>query len=526
MDRIIIFDTTLRDGEQSPGMSMTKEEKLRVAEVLDDMGVDVIEAGFAIASQGDFEAVKAIAQQAKRATICSLARAKHIDIDRAAEAIKPARRGRIHTFISTSDIHLEHQFKMTREQVLDVIADTVARARNYTDDVEWSAMDATRSDLDYLCRAVEAAIAAGATTINLPDTVGYATPNDVKHMFETVRGRVPNSDKAIFSFHGQNDLGLASANTLAAIEGGARQAELTINGIGERAGNTSLEEVVMALNIHKKRYQVEHRIDTTYIMRASRLIQSITGQSVQVNKAVVGANAFAHESGIHQDGMLKNRDTYEIMTPESVGLTKSNLVMGKHSGRHAFKDKLEAMGFKLGDNALEDAFARFKDLADKKKDIYDEDIILLVDAEAMTRTQRITFAELEVECGSSGPQIARLTLNIDGQRRQIKMEGNGPVDALFKAIKALVPESADCVLKLYQVHAVTKGTDAQAEVTVQLERGERIVSGQGANVDTLVASALAYINALCKLELLEEKRVHHYSQAEASDNNSASRKNA
>lgn len=527
MDRIIIFDTTLRDGEQSPGMSMTREEKLRVAEVLDAMGVDVIEAGFAIASQGDFEAVKAIAEVSKRAVICSLARAKHIDIDRAAEAIKPAKRGRIHTFISTSDIHLQYQFKMTREQVLEVITDTVARARNYTDDVEWSAMDATRSDLDYLCKAVETAIHAGATTINLPDTVGYATPNDVKHMFEVVRAKVPNSDKAIFSFHGQNDLGLASANTLAAIEGGARQAELTINGIGERAGNTSLEEVVMALNIHKKRYQVEHGVDTTYIMRASRLIQTITGQSVQVNKAVVGANAFAHESGIHQDGMLKNRDTYEIMTPESVGLTKSNLVMGKHSGRHAFKDKLESLGFTLGDNALEDAFARFKELADKKKDIYDEDIIMLVDADAMARNRRIQFESLQISCGSSGPQVAELALKINDQSKSVRTHGNGPVDALFNAIRELVPEHNECVLKLYQVHAVTQGTDAQAEVTVQLEHAGCIVNGQGADVDTLVASALAYIGALCKLETIEANRVSYLSNTDSSlQNSTESRKKA
>lgn len=510
-DRIIIFDTTLRDGEQSPGMSMTRDEKLRVAEVLDTMGVDVIEAGFAIASQGDFESVKAIAEQTKSAVVCSLARAKHGDIERAAEAIKPAKRGRIHTFISTSDIHLEHQFRMTKDQVLEVIDDTVKLARNFTDDVEWSAMDATRSDLDYLCKAVEAAIAAGATTINLPDTVGYGTPETVANMFAHVMGSVPDADKVLFSFHGQNDLGLATANTLAALRAGARQAELTINGIGERAGNTSLEEVVMTLMTRKDQYGFECNIDTTQIMRASRLVQSITGQSVQVNKAIVGANAFAHESGIHQDGMLKHSGTYEIMTPESVGVSKTNLVMGKHSGRHAFKDKLEELGLNLGDNALEDAFNRFKDLADKKKDIYDEDIIALVDADAFTRNQRLQFKALEVECGSGGPQIARLTLAIDGQDRQIKMEGNGPVDATFKAIKGLVPDAADCDLQLYQVHAVTQGTDAQAEVTARLEKNGRCVNGHGADVDTLVASALAYINALCKLEVIESRHLSQYS---------------
>jgi len=511
-NRIIIFDTTLRDGEQSPGMSMTRDEKLRVAEVLDSMGVDVIEAGFAMASVGDFESVKAIAEVTKNAVVCSLARAKQADIERAAEAIKPAKRGRIHTFISTSDIHLQYQFKLTKEQVLTIITDTVKLARRFTDNVEWSAMDATRSDLDYLCRAVEMAIAAGATTINLPDTVGYGTPESVANMFTHVMGKVPNADKAIFSFHGQNDLGLATANTLAALKAGARQAELTINGIGERAGNTSLEEVVMTLKTRKDQYGLECNIDTTQIMRASRLIQSITGQSVQVNKAIVGANAFAHESGIHQDGMLKHSGTYEIMTPESIGLTRSNLVMGKHSGRHAFKEKLAELNLKLGDNALEDAFNRFKELADKKKEIFDEDIISLVDTDAFAANQRVQFIGLQVECGSDGPQMARLTLCIDGQDRQIKMEGNGPVDAIFRAIKGLVPDAGDCVLELYQVHAVTKGTDAQAEVTVRLERNGMTVNGHGADVDTLVASALAYINALCKLEVIQSRQLSHYTQ--------------
>lgn len=506
-DQIIIFDTTLRDGEQSPGMSMTKDEKLRVAEVLDAMGVDVIEAGFAIASQGDFEAVKAIAEVTKNAVVCSLARGKAGDIERAAEAIKPAARGRIHTFISTSDIHLEHQFKMTREQVLGVIKETVSFARNYTDDVEWSAMDATRSDPEYLIKACETAIDAGATTINIPDTVGYATPDSIAELFNTLRNKVQNFDKAIFSFHGQNDLGLATANALMAANCGARQIECTINGIGERAGNTALEEVVMAFHTRKDRLPFICNVKPEFIMRASRLIQNITGQSVQVNKAIVGANAFAHESGIHQDGMLKNRGTYEIMTPESVGLTKSNLVMGKHSGRHAFKDKLKELGYDLGDNALEDAFTRFKALADKKKEIFDEDIITLIDADALSKNQRVVFEGLDIECGTEGPQIARLHLNIDGKKRITKQEGNGPVDAIFKGIKALVPEAQQTQLALYQVHAVTGGTDAQAEVTIRLERDGLTVNGHGADVDTLVASALAYINGLCKLELLESKQV-------------------
>ncbi len=501
--RIIIFDTTLRDGEQSPGMSMTREEKLRVAHGLDAMGVDVIEAGFAMASDGDFEAVHAIASEIKHAVVCSLARAKRADIERAGEAIKPAKRGRIHTFISTSDIHLEHQFRLSKDEVLTIITDMVKLARRYTDDVEWSAMDATRSDMEFLCRAVEAAIAAGATTINLPDTVGYGLPGDIAHMFTTVRNSVPNADKAIFSFHGQNDLGLATANSLAAVLAGAGQIECTINGIGERAGNTALEEVVMALNVRARDFDVQTGIKTEHIMNLSRLVQQITGQNVQVNKAIVGANAFAHESGIHQDGMLKHRGTYEIMTPESVGLTKSNLVMGKHSGRHAFKDKLKDLGIALGDNALEDAFTRFKALADKKKEIFDEDILTLIDPAG--HQARLKFVALSVACGSQGPQTASLTMDIDGTTRSITQEGNGPVDATFRAIRALVPEHASAHLLLYQVQAVTRGTDAQAEVIVRLEHEGRQVTGRDADVDTLVASARAYIHALNRLESFTQR---------------------
>lgn len=497
-DRIIIFDTTLRDGEQSPGMSMTREEKLLVAEVLDGMGVDVIEAGFAMASDGDFESVKAIAETAKNAVICSLARAKEADIRRAAEAIKPAKQPRIHTFMSTSDIHLTHQFKLSQEQALEVIRNAVTLARSFTDNVEWSAMDATRTELPYLTRAVEVAIAAGATTINLPDTVGYGTPETIAKMFTYVHENAKNADKAIFSFHGQNDLGLATANSLAAVRAGARQIECTINGIGERAGNTSLEEVVMALKVRKDMYGVECGITTQHIMRASRLVTQVTGQNVQVNKAIVGANAFAHESGIHQDGMLKNRDTYEIMTPESVGVTKTNLVMGKHSGRAAFKDKLRELGITLADNQLEDAFVRFKALADKKKEVFDEDILSLIDTDA--KDDRFSFKTLYVSCGSEGPQMARLEMLVDGAVRRTLVEGNGPVDATFKAIRALVPGTSDEELNLYQVHAVTRGTDAQAEVSVRLEREGKLVTGLGADVDSLVASARAYINALNKLE--------------------------
>ncbi len=505
-DRITIFDTTLRDGEQSPGMSMNRKEKLLVAEVLDGMGVDVIEAGFAMSSEEDFQSVHAIAKQVKQAVVCSLARCKPGDIERAGEAIKPAERRRIHTFISTSDIHLEHQFRLTREEVLPIITEMVTLAGKYTDDIEWSAMDATRSDLDYLCQAVETAIAAGATTINLPDTVGYGTPETVAEMFTYVMNHVPNADKAIFSFHGQNDLGLASANTLAAIRAGARQAELTINGIGERAGNTALEEVVMALNVRKDIFGVECGIKTEHIMRASRLIQSITGQPVQVNKAIVGANAFAHESGIHQDGMLKHAGTYEIMTPESVGLTKSNLVMGKHSGRHAFRKKLEELGITLGDNALEDAFARFKELADKKKEVYDDDIIALVDPRTEAE-RKIELNALSITCGTGQAHTATLNLTVEGEEKTIQTEGNGPVDAIFKGIKALVPEAEGARLQLYQVHAVTQGTDAQAEVTVRLDYNGTVVGGHGKDVDTLVASALAYINALCKVEAIRSREV-------------------
>jgi 2-isopropylmalate synthase len=502
-DRIIIFDTTLRDGEQSPGMSMNLEEKLLVAEALDAMGVDVIEAGFAMASNGDFESVHAIAGRIKNAVVCSLARAKTADIERAAEALKPAARSRIHTFISTSDIHLTYQFKLTKEEVLVIINDTVKLARKYTDNVEWSAMDATRSDKDYLCKAVETAIKAGATTVNIPDTVGYATPDDYGALIKHLKNNVPNIDKAIISTHCQNDLGLATANSLAAIMNGARQIECTINGIGERAGNTALEEVVMAIKTRQDLYKFTTNIDTTHITRISRLVQNITGAMVQVNKAIVGANAFAHESGIHQDGMLKNANTYEIMTPESIGLSKSQLVMGKHSGRHAFRDRILELGFDIGDNAFEEAFHRFKDLADKKKEIYDEDLLALLDTESR-KEDPIQLESLHITCGTIGPQTAMLCLRVNGEICRITIEGNGPVDATFNAIMALVPHHAK--LKLYQVSAITQGTDAQAEVTVRLETVEgQIVNGVGSNIDTVVASALAYINALCKLQSLRAR---------------------
>ncbi|HEU5046308.1 MAG TPA: 2-isopropylmalate synthase [Rickettsiales bacterium] len=496
-DKIIIFDTTLRDGEQSPGNSMNLDEKLLVADALDAMGVDIIEAGFAMASNGDFEAVHEIAKRTKNAVVCSLARAKPADIERAAEALKPAKQPRIHTFMSTSPIHLQYQFRMSEAEVLELIASTVKLARKYTDNVEWSAMDATRTGIDYLCKAFETAIKAGATTVNVPDTVGYTVPDEYYELITQIKNRVPNIDKAIISTHCQNDLGLATANSLAAVRAGARQIECTINGIGERAGNTSLEEVVMTLHTRKDLYNFTTGIKTNHIMRLSRLVTAVTGQQVQNNKAIVGANAFAHESGIHQDGMLKHAGTYEIMTPESVGLTRSNLVMGKHSGRHAFRDKLKELGIELGDNAFEEAFSNFKNLADKKKEIYDEDLMALVDARTATKNDPIQLSALKIACGTTGKQTAELTLLIDGQSRHITTEGVGSVDAIFKAIKALVPHQA--TLKLYQVHGVTQGTDAQAEVTVRLMDGTRVINGHGSDTDTLVASAKAYVDALCRL---------------------------
>ncbi len=502
--RVIIFDTTLRDGEQSPGCSMNIEEKLRVAEQLDRMNVDVIEAGFPIASKGDFDAVREVARVVKNATVCALARAGRKDIDRAAEALQ-ARAGpkRIHTFIGTSPLHMQHQLRMEPEQVYQAVIDSVTYARNFTDDVEWSPMDASRSEHDFLCRTIEAAIRAGAGTINIPDTVGYATPDEFGQLIEMLFNRVPNIDQAIVSVHCHNDLGLAVANSLAAVKAGARQVECTINGIGERAGNAAMEEIVMALKTRNDRFGCDTGVVTDQIMRASRLLSSITGFSVQPNKAIVGANAFAHESGIHQDGMLKHAGTYEIMRPESIGLVRSTLVMGKHSGRHAFKAKLRELGFELADAALDEAFQRFKDLADRKKDVYDEDLIALVDDEVASEHDRVKFVALQVACGSQGPQRATLALAIDGKEQTTTATGNGPVDATFNAIKALFPHEAK--LQLFQIHAVTEGTDAQAEVTVRLEENGRSVNGLGADVDTIVASARAYVNALNRLLLKREK---------------------
>ena len=502
-NRVIIFDTTMRDGEQSPGASMSLDEKLRIAELLERMGVDIIEAGFPIASNGDFAAVNEVSKRVTRSTVCGLARASHRDIERAAEALEPAAQKRIHTFISTSPLHMKYKLQMEPEAVLDAVIDSVTFARRFTDDVEWSPEDGSRTEHDFLCRTVEAAIDAGAGTINIPDTVGYAVPDEFAALIEMLFNRVPNIDKAIVSVHCHNDLGLAVANSLAALGAGARQVECTINGLGERAGNAALEEIIMALRTRPDRLPYHSNVKSEYITKASRLISSITGFVVQPNKAIVGANAFAHEAGIHQDGMLKHAGTYEIMTPESVGLMESKLVMGKHSGRHAFKKKLEELGYEIGDNALQEAFVRFKELADKKKIIYDEDIAAIVDDEIGHGEDRIRFVSLQVVAGSIGPQKADLALEIDGKAVSETATGNGPVDAIFNAIGALFPH--DCVLQLYQVHAVTGGTDAQAEVTVRLEENGRTVNGLGADTDTLVASARAYISALNKLLIKREK---------------------
>jgi 2-isopropylmalate synthase len=512
-DRVVIFDTTLRDGEQCPGATMTHDEKLEVAELLDNMGVDIIEAGFPIASEGDFAAVQEIARRTKNAVVCGLSRAGFKDIDRCAEAIKPAKRGRIHTFLSTSPVHMKWKLQKEPHEVYEMVIAQVTRARNHTDDVEWSCEDGTRTEHDFLFRCVEAAINAGATTINIPDTVGYSTPEEYFSLIRMVRERVPNSSKARFSVHCHDDLGMAVANSLAGVRAGARQIECTINGIGERAGNAALEEVVMAMRVRNDALPYWTGIDATMLTRASKLVSAATSFPVQFNKAIVGRNAFAHESGIHQDGMLKHTQTYEIMTPESVGVKQTSLVMGKHSGRHAFQHKLEELGYKLAGNQLDDAFVRFKALADRKKHVYDEDIEALVDEEIAHAQDRIKLVSLSVIAGTRGPQRATMKLDVDGRIMIEECDGNGPVDATFNCIKAMVPH--DAVLELYQVHAVTEGTDAQAEVSVRLSEGGRSVTARGADPDTLVASAKAYLGALNKLTARSqrgkaelERRIH------------------
>ena len=502
-ERVVIFDTTLRDGEQSPGASMTLEEKLNVAALLDEMGVDIIEAGFPIASNGDFDAVTEISKIVKKSVVCGLARASNNDIDRAADALKHAGHSRIHTFLATSPLHMKYKLMIEPEQVLDKVTSSVTRARHYTDNVEWSAEDGTRTEHDFLCRCVEAAIKAGATTINIPDTVGYTMPEEYIALLTMLRERVPGADEVVFSTHCHNDLGMAVSNSLAGVMAGARQIECTINGLGERAGNAALEEVVMAINTRRDILPYTTGVNPEYLTRASKLVAAVAAFPVQYNKAIVGKNAFAHESGIHQDGMLKNAETYEIMTPESVGLKETSLVMGKHSGRAAFANKLQDLGYDIGDNAFQDAFQRFKELGDKKKHVYDEDIIALVDDGIGSTNERIKFLSLRVIAGSEGPQEATLSLEIDGEAGTTTANGDGPVDASFNAIKALFDHSA--TLELYQVHAVTAGTDAQAEVSVRLKENDKLVTGRGAHTDTLVASVRAYVSALNKLLVKREK---------------------
>jgi 2-isopropylmalate synthase len=502
-DRVLIFDTTLRDGEQSPGATMSHNEKLEIAEMLDAMGVDIIEAGFPIASEGDFAAVKAIAENSKTSVICGLSRAIIRDIDRCWEAVKFAEQPRIHTFIGTSPQHRAIP-DLTKDEMIIRIHDTVTHARNLCDNVQWSAMDATRTEEDYLCRTVETAIKAGATTINIPDTVGFTAPRESADLIAMLINKVPGADAVIFATHCHNDLGMATANALAAVDGGARQIECTINGLGERAGNTALEEVVMALRVRNDIMPYRTDIDTTKIMNISRRVATVSGFAVQNNKAIVGKNAFAHESGIHQDGMLKSADTFEIMRPQDIGLKETNLVMGKHSGRAGLRAILSDLGYDLGDNQLKDVFVRFKALADRKKEVYDDDLIALVSDEGTLQAYdylKVKF--LRVICGTEAPQSADLTLTIDGTDHQVTATGDGPVDATFNAIKQLFPHEAR--LAVYQVLAVTQGTDAQATVRVRMEEGGKIVNGESSDTDTVVASAKAYVNALNRLLVRREK---------------------
>jgi len=499
-DKLIIFDTTLRDGEQSPGASMTKEEKVRIARALERMKVDIIEAGFPIASPGDFEAVHQVAEVIQDSTVCGLARALDKDIDRAAAALKPARSSRIHTFLATSPIHMKEKLRMTPDQVVEQAVHAVKRARNYTDNVEFSPEDAGRSELDFLCRVLEAVIDAGATTVNIPDTVGYNLPQQFGELIRQLIERIPNSDKAIFSVHCHNDLGLAVGNSLSAVMNGARQVECTINGLGERAGNASLEEVVMTVRTRQDVFPCDTTLDTTQIMTCSRLVSSVTGFPVQPNKAIVGANAFAHEAGIHQDGVLKNRETYEIMRAEDVGWNANRMVLGKHSGRNAFKSRLSDLGMEFErEEDLNAAFSRFKDLADKKHEIFDEDLQALVtDTLHEATMERIKLVSMKVNSETGEIPVAEVTLTIDGEEKRASSDGSGPVDATYKAIESVV--DSGCKLELYSVSNITTGTDSQGEVTVRVNMGGRVINGQGADTDIIIASAKAYINALNKAQ--------------------------
>lgn len=510
-EKLIIFDTTLRDGEQSPGASMTRDEKVRIAKALEKMRVDVIEAGFPIASPGDFESVKAVASTIKDSTVCGLARALDRDIDRAGEALKGAASSRIHTFIATSPIHMERKLRMQPDEVVDQAIAAIKRARKYTDNVEFSPEDAGRSELDFLCRIIEAVIKAGARTINIPDTVGYNIPIQFGELIAQLIERVPNADQAVFSVHCHNDLGLAVANSLAAVLRGARQVECTVNGLGERAGNAALEEIVMTVKTRQDVFSCDTDIDTTQIVPASRLVSTITGFPVQPNKAIVGANAFAHESGIHQDGVLKARETYEIMRAEDVGWTANKIVLGKHSGRNAFRSRLHDLDIEFAsEEDLNKAFAAFKDLADRKHEIYDEDLIALVSEEELAEAEHFKLVALKV-CSETGEvPRAELVLQVQGNERQAEAVGGGPVDAAFKAIENIA--NSDTKLQLYSVNSITSGTDAQGEVTVRLQKNGRIVIGRGADTDIVVASVKAYLTALNKFESPQGRQHPQYSE--------------
>ena len=504
-NRIIIFDTTLRDGEQSPGASMNKAEKLRIATQLEKLGVDVIEAGFPAASEGDFQAVKAIAKTLKVCQVASLCRANDDDINRGWDAIKDAAYPRIHTFIATSELHMKYKLAMKSDQVLEQAVKSVKLAASYTDNVEFSAEDGSRSDPDFLCKVFEAVIDAGATTVNLPDTVGYAIPEEYGDLIKYVMENTPNIDKAVLSVHCHNDLGLATSNTLSAIKAGARQVEVTINGIGERAGNTSLEEVVMSLNTRPNFFPQTTSIDTKRIYPTSRLVSMITGILVQPNRAIVGANAFAHEAGIHQDGILKNPMTYEIMKPESIGLSKNNLVLGKHSGRHALNSHIQEMGYDLSKEELDTVFQKFKTLADKKKSIQDEDIEALINEGVLRSSEIFSLEYIHVLSGNTVFPTASVQLNINGRPVQGATEGSGPIDAVYNIISKLTGTKSE--LLRFTISALTEGTDAQGEVTVRLQEDGIVALGKGADPDIITASALAYINGLNRLEYLKEHPV-------------------
>ena len=504
-DQVLIFDTTLRDGEQSPGATMSLSEKIEIAALLDEMGVDIIEAGFPIASEGDFEAVSEISKIIEIASVCGLARANKVDIERCWRAVEKANKPRIHTFIGTSPLHREFQVRLTKEQVLDKVFETVKFAKTFCEDVQWSPMDATRTERDFLIKVVRVAIEAGASTINIPDTVGYTAPKESAEIIKNLFATIPEMKDIIVSTHCHNDLGMATANSLAAVEAGARQVECTINGLGERAGNTALEEIAMALRVRQDILPFKTRLDTKKLIQASRLVSTVSGFPVQFNKAIVGKNAFAHESGIHQDGMLKHAGTFEIMKPEDIGLTETNLVMGKHSGRAALRKKISDLGFNLGDNQLQDLFIRFKALADRKKEVYDEDLLALLADNSMARNDEfLQLVDLEVKCGTRSPQTAKAIIVMQGKNYTVDSTGDGPVDAVFNAIKKVFPHSAH--LQHFQIHAVTEGTDAQATVSVRLEEAGKMVTGQSSDTDTVVASAKAYINSLNKLVLRRRKK--------------------